>query len=462
MIGGMALVALLQSCGEAISPPPHPAPGLSVDDEVARAITSAYDAASSHLANAGARAELAMVYDAAQMNSLAEITYQQALELDEDHAEWWYHLARMRERLGDYPGAMTAIDRAAALAPNEFIIDVRKGMWLLDQGEPAEADAVFRAALKKFPDSLSARLGLARAMISKNEFAPAIPILEQLRSVHPTDSVVRRMLGLCYMNSGRQREGQAELALGVTAKWDWNVEDQWLDDVRAKRTGYRAQYERALSFLEAGSAARAVTLLEAMRAEHPGDVPVAIALSSALEAAGQIDQALNVMLQFDARMEEHFAIKLNLGHFYQAKGDLSRAMHFTNEAIALNPTLSAGHAQKAQLLLSQNQIDAADQEVDEAIRCDANNPDARFLKAQVLMNRKQFPAAVEVLEEATRSHPHLAQGFALLAAARYNAGNAAGGLLSLEQAERLDANNPIVRAIRQQMRGGAQSSAGNR
>jgi predicted Zn-dependent protease len=105
------------------------------------------------------------------------------------------------------------------------------------------------------------------------------------------------------------------MALGVSSKWDWTLEDAWLDNVLRLRTGYRARFERAMSFINAGVPGRAVSALEELRIDYPDDVPAALGLCAAHEAMGQVDRGLDVLLHADARNADHFAVKLNLGHF---------------------------------------------------------------------------------------------------------------------------------------------------
>jgi predicted Zn-dependent protease len=451
VLGGAAYMFVLRGGGANVEPPPRPEAALVIDDEILRSIDATHEAASADPGNAQARATLAMVYDAAHMYSLAETTYLQAIALDGDDAEWWYHVGRVRESQGDVDGALEAIDRAAELAPGEFIIHVRKGVWLLENGEAAQADEAFRKALELKQDSLAARLGLARALVTQDQHAAAVPILEQLRSALPADSTVRQMLGRCYMRMNRPNDGAAEMALGVRSKWDWTIEDAWLENVLKMRTGYRFRLERAVSALHAGASAQAAQQLEKLRAENPGDVPVTVALAKAYADSRQFDQAISVLLSTDRVNPDHFAVKLNIGYCYQLKGDLARAMHYTNEAINLHPDLAAGRVQKARLLLAQNQVEAAHAAADEAIRCDASDVQARYIKAQALLLTNRIVEAEAILEQATRSHPHLAQGFALLAAARVSAGKRAEAMAALAQAERLDPNDPTVQFVRAEM-----------
>lgn len=434
--------------GPSVAAPPKPDAALAMDTELRQAIDAAHANALANPSDPATRATLAMVYDASRMFAEAKTTYEQAIALDPNNAEWRYHLARMEKELGDTARAMAAIDEAAARAPTQFVIPVRTGMWLLETGDAAGAEAKFRKALQLKPDSLSAKHGLSRALVEQGKNAEAVQLLEQLRLAIPADSTVHQLLGRCYMQMGRTEDGTAELSLGVGSKWNWTVEDPWLDDVLKMRRGYRARYETAMNYVEIGAPARAIPILEELRTQNAGDVPVVLLLCSAYDATGQIDRALDVLQKVEMQQGEHFAIKLNLAHFYQLKGDLSRAMRYTDEAIALHPKLAAAHVQKAQIYITQKQYDLAEQSADEALRCDANDVQARFVKAQTLLSRNRFAEAEKVLGEAVHSHPAVAQGFAMLAVAQFNVGKRTEAMASLAHAERLNPNDPTAKTVR--------------
>lgn len=463
LTGSVLLLLRFVPAGAVTDAPPRPDAALALDPELEKAINAAHEAALSRPRDAGARATLAMIYDAAHMYALADETYAQALALDDDQAEWWYHRARSRESIGDKAGALELLRRAAELAPDQFIIPVRMGVWQLESGEAEQAAASFRAALALQPDARSAQLGLARTYVALDQPADALPLLEALRASLPRDCSVRQLLGRCYARLGRAAEATAELSLGITSAWDWMAEDPWFQHMLSHRAGYRARLDRGMMMIAGGAGPQAVPLLEALRADYPDDVPVALALCAAHESAGRMDKALAVLTQIDLRQPDHFAVKLNLARVQQLQGNLVEAARATAAAIALNPTLAAGHVQMARLRIAQQQLDEALAAADEAIRCDAGSADAKLVKAEVLLGKRQFAEASQILEGVTRAHPDLAQGFAMLAAARFNMGKATEAAAALSQAERIDPNDPTLKVIHAQLqRASNAASAGGR
>jgi len=457
VISAAALLLMLPSCGPQVDSAPLPNESLAMDPEVRRAINAAHARTVEHPGDAAIRGTLAMLYDAAHMFREAELTYAQAATLDAKDARWWYHLARMRKELGAMDDALRTMEHAATLAPASFIIPLRRGMWRLEMGETELAEADLRAALTLKPDSKAVRHGLARAYVMNGKYEAAVELLEPLRTQLPADSTIRQLLGRCYTRMGRVNDGAAEMSYGVASRWDWTVEDPWLAEVLSLRRGYRARFDTAMTYINAGAADRAMPIIDQLLVDYPDDLPTAVMLCGVLQATGQYQRGIDLLTQLDNRLGDHFAIKLNLAIFYQARNDMTRSMHFTNEAIKLHPQLAAAHVQKARLLMLQQQLDAAEASANEAILADANDPQARFVKANCFMMRNRYAEAEQMLLETTRQHPHVAQGFALLSAAQFSQGKRAEAMNSLAVAERLDPNDATLRSVRT---GIAQSQGG--
>ncbi|MBQ0039830.1 MAG: tetratricopeptide repeat protein [Treponema sp.] len=87
--------------------------------------------------------------------------YQEALSINPQYGEVWYNMALCSYALGSYDLCVQYADNAAKYARNLSEIQNLKGMALISLGKIQESREVFTAVLKKYPNNIDARFGLA-------------------------------------------------------------------------------------------------------------------------------------------------------------------------------------------------------------------------------------------------------------------------------------------------------------
>src|SRR5207247_2260742 len=90
---------------------------------------------------------------------------------------------------------------------------VRVGDLHLDQGRPAEAEAKFAKALSLERNSLSARFGLGRAALAKQEYGRAVEYLEAVLTQDPQAAAAHYPLAMAYRGLGETNNAEAHLRL---------------------------------------------------------------------------------------------------------------------------------------------------------------------------------------------------------------------------------------------------------
>jgi tetratricopeptide (TPR) repeat protein len=85
------------------------------------------------------------------------------------------------------------------------------GEIALIQGAGLDAEARFREALEKKPESAPVLLGLGRALLAQNDAARATPILEKAAAADPKSARARAFLGLSRTRSGARDAGRKDL-----------------------------------------------------------------------------------------------------------------------------------------------------------------------------------------------------------------------------------------------------------
>ena len=112
-----------------------------------------------------------------------------------------------------------ALGLSLALAALGCSDDVSKADALVGRGDPAGAEALYRAALASNPDDLKALDGLAVALTLQHENDEALPIQERVVAADPKDAQTRIELGFNYLNY-QHRSADAVRVLGEAVAID--------------------------------------------------------------------------------------------------------------------------------------------------------------------------------------------------------------------------------------------------
>lgn len=118
------------------------------------------------------------------------------------------------------------------------------------------------------------------------------------------------------------------------------------------------------------------------------------------------------------------------------------------KAIELDPLDPVGHANLAIFYLDQMRLAEAKREIDEAMRVDPSFDIALVARGRYHLQTGEMEKAVEDLLAGSTANPGYSQGQLLLAAAHYEKGDRVPAAQALDNAERLDPNDPVVAVVR--------------
>ncbi|WP_421872396.1 FecR domain-containing protein [Pararhizobium sp.] len=118
------------------------------------------------------------------------------------------------------------------------------------------------------------------------------------------------------------------------------------------------------------------------------------------------------------------------------------------KAIELDPLDPVGHANLAIQYLIEMRMAEAKREIDEALRVDPSFDIALIARGQYYLQRGEMDKAVEDLLAGSTANPGYSQAQLLLAAAHYEKGDRIPAAQALDNAERLDPNDPVIASAR--------------
>ena len=334
------------------------------------------------------------------------------------------------------------------------------GEFALREGRRSECEEAVAAILREYPDHVAGRQLRARMLLLQGESESAIEAFEELLSAYPDSAALHHQVALAYLRDGdveRWRE-----ALRETIRLDPDRISARLQllglELRAGNAGpvivrlrklletYPNQ-EEALLLLGRAYAAnresdRALATLEQLRALRPDDhtVPYVMgrilqgmernldarhAFESALGLRPGFLPALGGLVALDIldedparavqRLQEAIGRRPDGRGFHHLLGTVHARESRPDEAerafrkeIEIEPRQIASYVALARLLYTNNRLDDALHEVDDALRINANNPRALMLSGMFCELRGDFSRAVERYEQVLEISPDFA------------------------------------------------------
>lgn len=211
--------------------------------------------------------------------------------------------------------AIALSQEVAVTRSNVVPSEVRQGYVLLGKGWVNDAIAVFQSAVKRYPDSVEARLGLAIAYRRAGQDQNAWNAYQQVLSRDPNNLLALKTVGL--LGSFRP-QWQARGIEALTAYLAQVPNDSQAREQRALLLGYQGRFAESLAdydqvlrgnvplatllnaaqiYTYAGDEKRAVELFEQYRSRSRSPIQgnAAIAYARALRGTGNTSEAIRVL-----------------------------------------------------------------------------------------------------------------------------------------------------------------------
>jgi predicted Zn-dependent protease len=137
-----------------------------------------------------------------------------------------------------------------------------------------------------------------------------------------------------------------------------------------------------------------------------------------------------------------------IGNLQSQRGDMRAAEAAFKTSIALDPQDPVSHANLAVFYLDQSRVKEAKAEIDRALAADPSFDLALIARGRYHMQAGQPDKALDDLLAGTVANPAYAQGQILLSAAHYENGDRVPSEQAIDNANRLDDNDPVISAVR--------------
>jgi tetratricopeptide (TPR) repeat protein len=138
----------------------------------------------------------------------------------------------------------------------------------------------------------------------------------------------------------------------------------------------------------------------------------------------------------------------DLGLLQDARGAHREAEAALKTSIELDPDDPVGHANLAILYLDQSRMKEAKREIDAALAADPSFDIALLARGRYYLQTGEVDKAVDDLLAASTANPSYSQAHLMLAAGHYEHGDREPSNQALDNADRLDKNDPVISSFR--------------
>ena len=247
--------------------------------------------------------------------------FQQAIQANKSYGEAWFHLSQVTYAIGDYSLALTYLEEADKYAKNRNDIQNLRGLILIALGRLDEARSVFNDILKKYPNDINSRFGLAELDLFTGSFIGAKNQYE--------DALKRQ---------GNNRKALLSLALISSELGNHDTARKYIEQALRYHSGesevhYLAAYLEAKrgNFPEAEKRARAAVQI------NPEYTKAYVLLSSILYAQKKYDDGIDMCDYLIAKNRNTTEAWYLKGLSQNRKGEWKSCVDTWNMALSINP-----------------------------------------------------------------------------------------------------------------------------
>lgn len=247
--------------------------------------------------------------------------FQQAIQANKSYGDAWFHLSQVTYAIGDYTLALTYLEEADKYAKNRTDIQNLRGLILIALGRLDEARKVFNDILKKYPNDIDSRFGLAELDLFTGSFIGAKNQYE--------DALKRQ---------GNNRKALLSLALISSELGNHDTARKYIEQALRYHSGesevhYLASYLEAKrgNFIEAEKRARAAVQI------NPEYTKAYVLLCSILYAQKKYDDVIDMcdyLISKNRNTTEAWYLK---GLSQNRKGEWKSCVDTWNMALSINP-----------------------------------------------------------------------------------------------------------------------------
>ncbi len=383
---------------------------IAAERAAVRALSESDGASPGELAQA--MGDLGLLYFTYSFVGAAEVCFTNAIILAPDDYRWSYLQGFLLKMEGRLPEAITALEHARKLAPDDLPSLLRLGKAHLEQGERDAARRLYARALELEPGSAPALDGLGRVAAASGDHAAAAGYFERVLELQPFATSVNHALGLAYRKLGRLEDARRHLEQGGDA--EVQVNDPLLVSLIELGKSAEIYLLRAGQAMDSERWDQAAALYPKALEIDPTDFMAHKALAFALEKLGDLDgalqqlhEALAVATTGDETQDrsEHAEIYRVMAGIEVLHGREAAAREHFQKSVELAPERLDARVKLANALARAGRLEDALGHYDFILERQPDNPAVLVKRATSLVNLRRPAEALAAFEQAVAASP---------------------------------------------------------
>ena len=150
-----------------------------------------------------AKANLAVLYNQQGQNEKAETLLKEAVAAEPELYDLAYSLGLLLVEMQQYGEAVGYLEQASRGLPDRARIHYNLGLLYQHMHVDSKAESELRTALTLEPQSLDFQFGLADYYLKRGRFEEALPIVDDMVSMHPDNPIGAQMLNFIQTNTAK-------------------------------------------------------------------------------------------------------------------------------------------------------------------------------------------------------------------------------------------------------------------
>ena len=350
-----------------------------------------------------------LLYYSGDSTAAAEC-WERCLDLNPRYAYAYHGLGGVAAKKANYEEAAALQSKALALIPGFSDAALALADSLMKQGKIEEAVKVLEDDVRANPDSIQSHVAIGQAYLQANEYAKARDSFRAALGLQPDSPRAQFGLTTALMRLGQGDESKKALdrfreleAEKTEARTEARARFDDLGEMYARVAVHYTHAGRV--YFAHGVLTEAERLCRRAAVLDPGNTECRIQLAAMYQRNNRPEESLEMCRQLTRIAPENLIYRLNLGLMYANRGNSDAAEKAFKEVIRLEPGHSEGFASLSRLYLrGGRELAEAERLAREAVRIDRIAPNY-FLLSQVLAAKANRAGAISPLEEAIRLDP---------------------------------------------------------
>ncbi|PCJ32826.1 MAG: hypothetical protein COA90_01720 [Gammaproteobacteria bacterium] len=255
--------------------------------------------------------------------------------------------------------------------------DIQPVVQALNSGQLAQAEALAKKSLKKFPNAFVLHNLYGNALAGQNKFKPAVDSFRKALQIDPNIAELHFNVAILLTNLNRVDEAITSYRKTLT------LNPKFTDAHYNLGAALQAKSEFTLA---AKSYQTAIEL-------EPGFFEAMVNLGVVLQEQGQLQAAIDIYRRA-LTIEQDAKVYFNLGTALKNEGKLDEAIESYNQALELQPDYAEVHSNLGEVLRDQGRYDESVERYKRALAIDPSLPVANYSLAVYLYDSGDLEGAL--------------------------------------------------------------------